>query len=362
MNTSSVAVTLATQHELKHDTCSQGSTHLVVLVHGLFGNDKELDYLQESMTEQQASTDHQLMIYSAKCNLGKTSDGIENGGRRLANEVKDQIEQIDGKVLLSFVGNSLGGLYARYAITVLDFTDITPFIFCTIATPHLGVSNNTYIPLPRWGESLIGATMQKTGQDLFSLNSMIEDMGTKEPFLERLRSFRKRIALANCFGTDFQVPTTTAAFLSHGSHYKHSRLPEKEKYFLSFETDPDQDHDKDSMSQSLDALGWTKVFLDVRNEIPLFSVPLPFSGSDSDEVPTTASLTSAELIPLVTSIGSKWSFPFGHTVSCANSKNSFARWLNSNGQRIMDQLAEDLLSLVVQDHPQDCVVNGPEEE
>lgn len=360
MNISSISAELATQQESNSGTCANKSTHLMILVHGLFGNDKELDYLQESIEEQKASTDHDLIIYSAKCNIGKTSDGIENGGRRLAREVKDQIEKINGKVLLSFVGNSLGGLYARYAITVLDLTEITPFIFCTIATPHLGVSNNTYIPLPRWGETLIGSTMQKTGEDLFSLNSMVEDMGTKDHFLERLRSFRKRIALANCFGTDFQVPTTTAAFLSYGSYYKHNRLPEKEKYFLSFETKPDQDYNKDSMSQSLDALGWTKIFLDVRNDIPLFSVPLPFSGSNSDEVPTAESLTSAELIPLVTNIGQRWSFPFGHTVSCANSKNSFTRWINSNGQHIMDQLAEDLMLVMVQDHPQECIVNEQE--
>lgn len=351
--------TTAAKQRPNGSSCTTVTKHLVILVHGLYGNDKELDYLRQSMMEQ-ASPGHHLIIYSAKCNLGKTTDGIENGGRRLAKEVKDQIEQIDDKVSLSFVGNSLGGLYARYAISILDWTDITPFVFCTIATPHLGTSKNTYISIPRWGEALVGAVMKETGEDLFSFNTIIKDMGTKAHYLKPLGSFQKRIALANCCGTDFQVPTRTAAFLSHESNYKHSPLPDKEQYFLSFETDPNQDYDKESISQSLDALGWTKIFLDVRNDIPLFSLPNPFSASTSNELPSKIVMTSAELIPLVTTIGQSWTFPMGHTLSCANAKNNFTRWVNSNGQHIMDQLAKDLLSVMLPDtyyQQQDCVAN-----
>jgi len=316
-------------------------THLVILVHGWLGNDKELDYLKETM-EKQSSADRNLIVHSAKCNVGKTSDGIAKGSERLAIEVKDQIQQIDGEVMISFVGNSLGGLYARHVISELDFSKVIPFIFCTIATPHLGVMNNTYIPIPRWFESLIGNTMQKTGQDLFGMNSIIQEMATTEHYLIPLRTFRKRVALANCFGTDFQVPTTTAAFLSHDSKYIHRRLPDKKKYFMSLETDPDQEHDKNDISQSLDSLGWTKILLDVRQEIPLLALPTPFF--ESTVKPDKEMWTSGDLIPILTNTGKNWKVPLGHTVSCANAKSPLYRKINASGQHIMDQLATDLLS------------------
>mmetsp|Transcript_32251 Transcript_32251/g.36686 ORF Transcript_32251/g.36686 Transcript_32251/m.36686 type:complete len:372 (+) Transcript_32251:150-1265(+) len=322
-----------------------GGTHLVILVHGWLGNDKELDYLKETM-EKRSSRDQNLIIHNSKCNVGKTSDGIANGGERLAIEVKDQIRQIDGEVILSFVGNSLGGLYARYVISVLDFSKFIPFIFCTIATPHLGVMNNTYIPIPRWFESLIGNTMQQTGQDLFRMNSIIQEMATSEHYLSPLRNFRKRVALANCFGTDFQVPTITAAFLSYDSKYIHRRLPDKEKYFMSLETDPDQENDKKDISQSLDSLGWTKILLDVRHEIPLLAFPTPFF--ESTFKPEEVLWTSSALIPLLTKTGKSWKVPLGHTVSCANAKNPLYRKMNANGQYIMDQLAADILSWMIE--------------
>jgi hypothetical protein len=46
-------------------------------------------------------------------------------------------------------------------------------------------------------------------------------MCTCPTFLNPLASFRKRIAYANAYQTDFVVPTQTAAFLNTESNYPH---------------------------------------------------------------------------------------------------------------------------------------------
>jgi hypothetical protein len=192
----------------------RGTTHLVILVHGLQGNEKELGYLEESITRQ-ASNDHEMhiVLHSATCNLGLTLDGVIKGGDRLVQEVETQIRaNVDGdsQLYLSFIGNSLGAIYARYAIAHLNMTtgNIVPFIFCTTMAPHLGVANQTYVPLFRWTESVVAGVFGETGRDLFLRTPLLHEMGTSTKFLEPLRQFRKRIAVANAFGTDFQVPTS----------------------------------------------------------------------------------------------------------------------------------------------------------
>ena len=325
----------------------------MILVHGLQGNEKELGYLEESITRQ-ASKDHgmHIVLHSATCNLGLTLDGVIKGGDRLVQEVETQIRaNVDGdsQLYLSFIGNSLGAIYARYAIAHLNMTtgNIVPFIFCTTMAPHLGVANQTYVPLFRWTESLVAGVFGETGRDLFLRTPLLHEMGTSTEFLAPLRQFRKRIAVANAFGTDFQVPTTTAAFLSQSSNFVHHRLPDKAAYVLSVETEQTDDYNQEDISQCLDALGWTKIFLDVRQEIPLPSIPLPFAKDTT--VPSDKTLwASHELQKVMSHTGKTWKLPVGHMVSCANSRNGFNRWFNSNGQPFMDQLASDILADMIE--------------
>ena len=335
----------------------QQGTHLVILVHGLAGNEKELGYLQESM-ERQAPQHLPVVFHSAKCNLKRTTDGIGKGGQRLVQEVEEQIRAIDDSVvLLSFVGNSLGGLYARYAIAHLDLTGkAKPFVFCTTMTPHLGVSKETYVSLPGFMESLVADVLGASGRDMFDRTTLLHEMGTSPQYLAPLKSFQKRIAVANAFGTDFQVSVTTAAFLSKNSNYLHKRLPNKGAYALSVETEPTQVHagTQDDVSHCLDALGWTKIFVDVRNEIPLPSLPRLFAKEAT--VPDKEIWTSQELKTVMSRKGKTWKLPLGHMVACANSKDNFNSWFNSNGRPMMDQLASDMLDLMQQPNinPQEC--------
>lgn len=63
--------------------------------------------------------------------------------------------------------------------------------------------------------------MGQTGEDIFRLSNLIHTMCTCSTYLDPLRSFRKRIAYANAYKTDFVVPTNTAAFLNPDSTYPH---------------------------------------------------------------------------------------------------------------------------------------------
>ena len=54
---------------------------------------------------------------------------------------------------ISIVGNSLGGLYARYAVSLLyeprakSIAGLRPKTFMTVATPHLGVRRFLVVPV-----------------------------------------------------------------------------------------------------------------------------------------------------------------------------------------------------------------------
>eukprot|EP00571_Detonula_confervacea_P013231 CAMPEP_0172297290 /NCGR_PEP_ID=MMETSP1058-20130122/371_1 /TAXON_ID=83371 /ORGANISM="Detonula confervacea, Strain CCMP 353" /LENGTH=606 /DNA_ID=CAMNT_0013006423 /DNA_START=270 /DNA_END=2090 /DNA_ORIENTATION=- len=526
--------------------------HYIFLVHGWLGNDLEMAYLSKAFrrlisplpdgeegidgsvessgipdakrvrrsssyqsrllaehyvnsASEECEIDTEIVVHSVKCNVGKTSDGIRNGGTRLANEIVDFIrtdvekrladggenkgenEEDTKHVTYSIVGNSLGGLYARYAVSLLPYQlrlqqgtkmlNLHPNIFCTTATPHLGVSRHTYLPIPRIAETIIGTGMGTTGRDLFRLNSekdlasaaaggimnaaaggvrrlsamrrgesngdidganadilrnnegdelecIIHNMCVQDKYLTPLRNFRQRIAYANAYGTDFQVPTLTAAFLNEKSGVGHFVVASRQassaegKAGGNEETGEEQEGlppfivavlrtEKQSqpqsptksnsrgvtpsdellrMSQSLDALGWTKIFIDVRDRIPVSGLARPrwlrppcgslddlirergelgFTSLDSADTNTESAasnaaanastnppkvetseciLTSQELAQS-TQTGDSINIPLGHTVMVANSKSEWYSQLNKKGRPVMDRLAEELVRL-----------------
>ena len=472
---------------------------------------------RDSESKTSYPSTNNVVVYSPKCNEGLTHDGIRLGGIRLANEIVDFIksdiherrrvnedmestpmnqqqqqnnEDVPVNVTYSMVGNSLGGLYARYAISLLPYQlplikddvknqqqtalvcRLHPNIFCTTATPHLGVSKHTYLPIPRILETIIGTGMRTTGRDLFRLNSsnnsqrnlrssnkvltrgksdgsdssadgiktttsttsttknddddddeqmqcIIRNMCLQEKYLSPLRNFRQRVAYANAYGTDFQVPTSTAAFLSSKSGVAHhvvafrSKIDgdtnhregdgsesstimckdgeveggevgdvpsfivavcetKKEESPLSsvITSDTTQEDDLHIMSQSLDKLGWTKVFIDVREGLPVSGITPPTwlrsisSGSTLDnlirerrrlqfrsltndhnsELAAECILTSQELAQSTyVSDPDSITVPLGHSVMVANSKTEKYAQFNRAGQPVMDKLAKDLI-------------------
>lgn len=200
--------------------------------------------------------------------------------------------------------------------------------------------------------------------------------------------FRKRVAYANAFGTDFVVPTLTAAFLDEESHSLHyfdeyfeettdEKIADEVKHSIdatatnnnscpavelglviaSFHTrqgdiQPDGSvKDLTIMSSSLDALGWKKVFVDMRREIPFaISLPIGSNSKPSSNCPiqklksANKVVESRELAKVLSGNPSKAmiSLPLGHNAICAMSRGAVTLAMNGGGIPVVDSLATQL--------------------
>ncbi|KIW93131.1 uncharacterized protein Z519_05736 [Cladophialophora bantiana CBS 173.52] len=155
----------------------QKAQHLVVLVHGLWGNPGHLNYIANALRDRYSG--EEIIVLACRRNLGSlTYDGVNVGGERVAKEIEDAVDELerDGHKITRFsvVGYSLGGLVARYAIGLLYhkgyFEKMTPVNFTTFVSPHLGVRT----PLTGYQNHLwnvLGARMLSTsGRQLFMID------------------------------------------------------------------------------------------------------------------------------------------------------------------------------------------------
>jgi hypothetical protein len=186
--------------------------HLVILSHGLAGRPADLAYLAEQLRAQVGGSN--LHILPSKCNWRKTTDGIAKGGHRLASEIREVVEAHPSLKFISMVGNSLGGCYVRFAAhLLLDenglMAGLHPHSLITIASPHLGVRNYTWIPLPHWfTQSLAPLIFGQTGRDMFLCDDeekpLVARMAHEPEFLAAMKAFKQRRLYANLHG-DFMV-------------------------------------------------------------------------------------------------------------------------------------------------------------
>ena len=143
-------------------------TKLIVLSHGLYGGATNLQVLEELLVRQGGGD---LLVHQAACNEGFTRDGVSAGGRRLAAEVRTLASSHESLESLVLVGNSLGGLYVRYAAADLLGDDgrmagLRPSTLCTIGCPHLGVRRHTFLPLPSQVQAAGVIVAGRTADDL----------------------------------------------------------------------------------------------------------------------------------------------------------------------------------------------------
>lgn len=129
-----------------------GPDHLLVLVHGIMSSPSDWTYAE---TELKRQLGRNFLIYASSSNsFTKTFSGIDGAGRRLAEEVLNVVEKIESLKKISFLAHSLGGLFTRYAISVLYSSDtgklagLEPINFITLATPHLGVRGKNQMVNP----------------------------------------------------------------------------------------------------------------------------------------------------------------------------------------------------------------------
>ncbi|OUS45921.1 putative serine esterase-domain-containing protein [Ostreococcus tauri] len=202
-----------------------GPAHLIACAHGLAGTPEDLRAL-----ERRVAADGNALVHRLACNAPLNSfDGVEAGAVRIVEELREVVRANPSLRYLTLYGNSLGGIYARYAAGIMweekrdgTMLGLIPCTYLTTATPHLGVGPWGFFKLvPRalrylWSKQLGRSIMELTlrdGEDgKLPLLARMADPETREPanFVAALGSFKRRCAYANATN-DFLVSYETAS-------------------------------------------------------------------------------------------------------------------------------------------------------
>ncbi|XP_061362037.1 putative lipase YDR444W isoform X2 [Gastrolobium bilobum] len=215
--------------------------HLLVLVHGISASPSDWTYAEAELKRHLGKN---FLIYASSSNTyGKTYTGIDEAGKRLADEVMQVVKKTRSLKRISFLAHSLGGLFARYAIAALytpnsynsgqpgdpancmmensqrtDFSrgmiaGLEPMNFVTLATPHLGVRGKKQLPfllgvpiLEKLAAPIAPFFVGRSGGQLFLSDgepnkpSLLLRMASDcedGKFISALGAFRFRIVYAN---------------------------------------------------------------------------------------------------------------------------------------------------------------------
>ncbi|KLO05609.1 DUF676-domain-containing protein [Schizopora paradoxa] len=212
--------------------------HLLVLIHGMWGNPDHLAEMNRIIQETKGpasgtsgggdrdkSEDAELEVLVAQSNRDEgTYDGIDWGGERVADEVYEKYKQLEsnGDVVTRFSisGYSLGGLLSRYVIGALYqrkfFDKVEPINFATFATPHLGLlREDTFFSTLK---AVLGPRiLSRTGEQFYATDSwgssgrpLVEVMADKNQiFYKALSLFKHKKIYGNAVN-DLTVPYATA--------------------------------------------------------------------------------------------------------------------------------------------------------
>merc|ERR1711920_1177818 len=154
-----------------------------------------------------------MLILLSDVNGGKTMDGVASGGARLAEVIRSKVP---AGGCLSVVGYSLGGIYARFALRMLeqekwfDKNNVKRINFVTLASPHLGISETpTQI---RVAIRLFGSCFCRSASDLALHTGVMQEL-VDDIALRSLREFDRRILYGNIID-DWKVRPCTALMLA----------------------------------------------------------------------------------------------------------------------------------------------------
>ena len=279
-------------------------------------------------------------------------------------------------VKLSFVGNSLGGLISRVALSDIIWCvqrkkgskiSVQSMLFYTTNSPHIGSKDAKHVEFPGIVQYALALLLRRTGMDLFRFNDTIEKLASDKHYLDPLRRFSKRIAFSNTYRTDFQVPTASGAFLAPDSSSTHETLHsyiEKFPFAVHAVTTPSKpgtfsktsptniqpsENEADCWMRNhcerLDSLGWTKVFCDLRPVLPSIGLPRFLHQTPQgpfDEINTkgkTNEWTASQLHAMYCrSTTDRFCIPLAHKVQMANVA-WFGRYYSNKGLPFVEEFA-----------------------
>lgn len=319
-------------------------THLLVLVHGMGGSPDDLAFLRWCVRRR---TQGHMLVHSAQCNNepSRTFDGVSEGGTRLASEVRSIISQHPSLSEISFVGNSLGGIYVRYALALLFdpessyIAGLQPYTFLSTATPHLGVGPYGFIGrvpegLKRFlGFKALGRTVKElllldTSSDDSRFEPLLVSMANPHadlPYLQALGAFKRRCVYANVVN-DAMVAYETAAQTPQPGELSQSTIRQLQ-----------QVTGRQQMPQIM--------HVREREAEPLPDGSLPTDAATQHEriAAGLATLTWREVAVAFPGL-----FPTAHNKICALQRDPILAWINRDGQAIVEHQADYLVEGIVQ--------------
>mmetsp|Transcript_29985 Transcript_29985/g.41436 ORF Transcript_29985/g.41436 Transcript_29985/m.41436 type:complete len:417 (+) Transcript_29985:149-1399(+) len=190
--------------------------HLVVLTHGLGGCSADMNAIGDCLLKKFGPS--HIVLLPAQSYEGRTTEGVDLCGQLATTEIMKHCDKYPDIRRISFVGHSMGGLIARFAVGLLRegnfFKRVEPINLITLATPHLGTRRRPN----RWWNPIINYStaswpLGRTGRQL-----VLDDSGSllhlmAEPhqmFYQALGRFKKRILYSNVYD-DIIVSYSTAA-------------------------------------------------------------------------------------------------------------------------------------------------------
>ncbi len=195
--------------------------HVVFLVHGLGGSPDNLYPLERKILHHDGNKSVISHICVANTPRKATLDGVSEGGSRIAQEILKVVGQNPDLNFISLIGNSLGGLYCRYAVMELfnpetgTIAGLRPISFTTIATPHLGTRVHSLTP--RILQKLFYGVLGKSVKELYLADReegqypLLMRMAMEDDFMKPLRAFSRVRAYGSRSG-DFFVHFASSLF------------------------------------------------------------------------------------------------------------------------------------------------------
>jgi hypothetical protein len=190
--------------------------HYVLCQHGLFGG--AIDF--KNITDHFKQTEGiKLIVLTASAFAPRTLDGVAAGGRRCCDEILELVRtgQIAPGSAVSVLGHSLGGLYLRYALRLIerDYSFVweeymlTRRVAVFIATPHCGIQSSAGIVTA--SSKCLFRHLCQTPKDLVLDSPVLEEL-CDEVGIRALNNFN-RIVLYGNIARDGTVSASSALIL-----------------------------------------------------------------------------------------------------------------------------------------------------
>lgn len=159
------------------------------------------------LTLEKALPSDSCIVYSSHCNeMLSTFDGVEMGAMRIFHELMHFVNKTPVSQI-SIVGYSMGGLWARYLVGLLEecefFDSVKPVNFATFATPHLGTCFWKQSASTCLLNGLARAFLGPSGVDLMSKGSdgILDKMAEKSSvYMTGLGRFQNLLLFCNAIG------------------------------------------------------------------------------------------------------------------------------------------------------------------